>query len=183
MNIRKIMSVVLSASMIVGSYATFAYAEDIENTDDMTAIEETAPEDEPQTVSEPESDDTGSDDTGSAESGAEEPDEGLQAPGQEETVASAEIPSYSAPAAKQEDANDYMSFRTEYLYLDSKYYRGFSIDGFKDNGEKWYFASDPWLVRMIVDNRDPAAEPFVTDIGGTDDAICASHRPRKMVVG
>ena len=165
MNIRKIMSVVLSASMIVGSYATFAFAEDIENTDDMTAIEETAPEDEPQTVSEP-----GSDDTGSAESGAEEPDEGLQAPGQEETAASAEIPSYSAPAAKQEDANDYMSFRTEYSYLDNKYYRGFSIDGFKDNGEKWYFASDPWLVRMIVDNRDPVdvCGPDNTHFFGTD---------------
>ena len=37
--------------------------------------------------------------------------------------------------------------------------------------------------RQVFNARKRPAEPFVTDIGGTEDAICASHRPRKMVVG
>ena len=37
--------------------------------------------------------------------------------------------------------------------------------------------------REVFNAGKRPAEPFVTDIGGTEDAICASHRPRKMVVG
>ena len=35
----------------------------------------------------------------------------------------------------------------------------------------------------VFNVRKRAAQPFVTDIGGTSDAICASHRPRKIGVG
>ena len=37
--------------------------------------------------------------------------------------------------------------------------------------------------RQVFNARKRPAEPFVTDIGGTDDAICASHRPRKTAIG
>ena len=37
--------------------------------------------------------------------------------------------------------------------------------------------------RQVFNARKRPAEPFVTDIGGTGDAICASHKPRKMAVG
>ena len=35
----------------------------------------------------------------------------------------------------------------------------------------------------VFNARKRPAKPFVTDIGEADNAICASHRPRKMVVG
>ena len=37
--------------------------------------------------------------------------------------------------------------------------------------------------RQVFNARKRPAEPFVTDIGGTDDAICASHKPRKTAIG
>ena len=35
----------------------------------------------------------------------------------------------------------------------------------------------------VFNARKRPAKPFVTDIGKMDDAICASHKPRKMAVG
>ena len=37
--------------------------------------------------------------------------------------------------------------------------------------------------RKVFNTKKRPAEPFVTDIGGTDDAICASHKPRKTAIG
>jgi hypothetical protein len=35
----------------------------------------------------------------------------------------------------------------------------------------------------VFNARKRPAMPFVTDIGGADDAICASHKPRRIGVG
>ena len=50
-------------------------------------------------------------------------------------------------------------------------------------GSKGFILETYARFRQVFNARKRPAEPFVTDIGGTDDAICASHRPRKMVVG
>ena len=37
--------------------------------------------------------------------------------------------------------------------------------------------------RQVFNARKRPARPFMTDIGGVDDAICASHKPRGIGVG
>ena len=50
-------------------------------------------------------------------------------------------------------------------------------------GSKGFILETYARFRQVFNARKRPAEPFVTDIGGTDDAICASHRPRKTAIG
>ena len=60
------------------------------------------------------------------------------------------------------------------------------VDGFRRAIAEGRYAEGgllPSLAEITAATGVCPAEPFVTDIGGTDDAICASHRPRKMAIG
>ena len=50
-------------------------------------------------------------------------------------------------------------------------------------GSKGFILETYARFRQVFNARKRPAEPFVTDIGGTENAICASHKPRKLSVG
>ena len=50
-------------------------------------------------------------------------------------------------------------------------------------GSRGFILETDARFRQGFNARKRPAEPFVTDIGGTDDAICASHKPRKTAIG
>ena len=50
-------------------------------------------------------------------------------------------------------------------------------------GSRGFILATYARFREVFNARKSPAEPFVTDIGETDDAICASHKPRKTAIG